>query len=244
VPFLKINNNMEYLIKENNKENNKEISKEWTTETPFYFYKTTNLINGMFYYGSGSRPNYLGSGIRLTMAIKKYGKENFHIEKLRFFKTRKDAYYYEDRFLKLYKVNSLVESYNLINSGDNGTYGFKHSQETKDKLSAAHKGKTISQEQKDKLSAVRKGKPLSQETKDKLSAAKKGKPRKPQSQEHKDKLSAAQIGKTHSQETKDKLSAAKKGKPKSQEHKDKLSAAKKGKKRGNYKKKIILKQLS
>jgi group I intron endonuclease len=215
---------MEYL-------NNKEISKVWTTETPFYFYKTTNLINGKFYYGSGSRPNYLGSGVRLTRAIKKYGKENFHIEKLRFFKTREDAYYYEDRFLKLHKINSLVESYNLINSGDTGTCGLKHSQETKDKMSAASKGKPKSQESKDKMSAAKQN--MSQETKDKLSAAQTG---KKATQETKDKLSEMRrgcgnqmFGKKHSQETRDKIGVKSKGrnvgKNHSQETKDKMSAA-------------------
>jgi hypothetical protein len=199
------------------------ISKEWTTETPFYFYKTTNLINGKFYYGSGSRMDYLGSGTNLIRAIKKYGKENFRIEKLRFFKTRKDAFYYEDRFLKLYKVNSLVESYNLINSGKTGTCGLKMSQESRDKMSAAKQN--MSQETKDKMSELRKGKPKSQEHKDKIIKANTGKKR---SQETKDKMSLSK--QNVSQETKDKISAAHKGKPKSQEHKDKMSAANTGKK--------------
>ena len=42
-------------------------------------YKTSNLINGMFYIGKDSknRPTYLGSGILLNNDIRKYGKENF-----------------------------------------------------------------------------------------------------------------------------------------------------------------------
>ena len=42
-------------------------------------YKTTNLITGKIYVGQDSRdnPQYLGSGIILSYAIKKYGKENF-----------------------------------------------------------------------------------------------------------------------------------------------------------------------
>jgi hypothetical protein len=221
---------MEYLI---SKENKKKISKEWTTETPFYFYKTTNLINGMFYYGSGSKVDYLGSGKHLIRAIKKYGKENFRIEKLRFFKTREDAFYYEDRFLKLYKVNSLVESYNLTNSGDNGTYGLKMSQESKDKMSLSKKGKIVSLETKDKMREANTGKTHSQETKDKMSAAKQN-----VSQETKDKMSAAKKGKPHSQESKDKIGVAHKNKIVSQETKDKMREAKQGKKRGKYKKKI------
>lgn len=42
-------------------------------------YLTTNLINGKKYIGADSRdlPSYLGSGIIIKQAIKKYGKENF-----------------------------------------------------------------------------------------------------------------------------------------------------------------------
>ena len=42
-------------------------------------YKTTNQVNGKWYIGKyqGTRPGYLGSGVALSNAIKKYGKENF-----------------------------------------------------------------------------------------------------------------------------------------------------------------------
>jgi len=47
-----------------------------------YIYKTTNLITKKFYIGKHSSQNieidtYLGSGILLERAIKKYGKHNF-----------------------------------------------------------------------------------------------------------------------------------------------------------------------
>jgi hypothetical protein len=50
----------------------------------FIIYKTTNLINGKYYIGRHSTENindgYLGSGVALRNAIKKYGKENFKRE--------------------------------------------------------------------------------------------------------------------------------------------------------------------
>ena len=58
-----------------------------------YIYKTTNLLNGNFYVGMHSTSDlndgYLGSGVRLTRSIKKYGKENFSIEILEFLPNRK-----------------------------------------------------------------------------------------------------------------------------------------------------------
>ena len=42
-------------------------------------YKTTNLINGKIYIGKDSNNNehYIGSGVKLLKAIKKYGRSNF-----------------------------------------------------------------------------------------------------------------------------------------------------------------------
>ena len=49
------------------------------------------------------------------------------------------------------------------------------SNETRAKMSAAHKGRVVSEETRAKMSAARKGKQLSEETRAKMSAAKKGK---------------------------------------------------------------------
>jgi hypothetical protein len=51
----------------------------------FYIYKTTNLINNKIYIGYHvsddiQNDNYLGSGDKLKLAIKKYGKHNFSRE--------------------------------------------------------------------------------------------------------------------------------------------------------------------
>ncbi len=47
-----------------------------------YIYKTTNLVNGKIYIGKALEPKqgYLGSGIKLAGAIKKYGRNNFKKE--------------------------------------------------------------------------------------------------------------------------------------------------------------------
>ena len=45
-------------------------------------YCTTNLINGKKYIGSdtNNNPYYLGSGVSIIKAIKKYGRNNFKKE--------------------------------------------------------------------------------------------------------------------------------------------------------------------
>jgi hypothetical protein len=57
-----------------------------------FLYKTTNLINGKYYYGMHSTykldDGYLGSGKMLRYSIRKYGKKNFSIEIIEFFDTR------------------------------------------------------------------------------------------------------------------------------------------------------------
>lgn len=100
-----------------------------------------------------------------------------------------DRPYFELQFLPPSEHKSLHRA---------GKPGFPHSDETKKKLSEAHKGKTKSEQTKRKMSESQKGKTLSDETKQKMSAAKKGKPspRKgkphgPMSAEQKQKLSEA-----------------------------------------------------
>jgi len=64
-----------------------------------YFYKIENIINGKFYYGIHSTNNiddgYMGSGVRLNQAYKKYGESNFKKTILKYFNTREDAANYE-----------------------------------------------------------------------------------------------------------------------------------------------------
>lgn len=64
-----------------------------------FVYKTTNKLNGHFYYGVHNTDNiddgYLGSGVSLKKAIKKYGVENFNREILQFFDTFDEAFEYE-----------------------------------------------------------------------------------------------------------------------------------------------------
>lgn len=106
-----------------------------------YFYKITNIVNGHFYYGIHSTDNiddgYMGSGVAIKNAIKKYGIENFEKEILKFFETRKEASDYEEEnvTMSLIKEN---DCYNVIPGGDkypvNGMITVFDSLENKNKL--------------------------------------------------------------------------------------------------------------
>jgi len=83
------------------------------------------------------------------------------------------------------------------------SYGKKHTDKQKQKISQALKGRTFTQEHKDNLSQSKKGKPKPKHIADKLRILRKG---KRNSQEHKDKCSQVLKGRTFTQESKQKMS--------------------------------------
>lgn len=117
----------------------------------YYIYKTTNILNGKYYVGfhKTNNPNdsYLGSGVRLIDAIKKYGVENFKKEILFEFDTQEEAEAKEREIVNLDFVKDR-NTYNVSLGGnvcvlygkDNGFYGKTHTKEAKDKMSNAKKG--------------------------------------------------------------------------------------------------------
>jgi hypothetical protein len=105
-------------------------------------YITTNLINGKKYIGSDSKnnPKYLGSGVFLNKAIKKYGKENFKkeilakIDSIDIMKELEEYYieyynaYNSDMFYNATKYSSGITSFpkdkikNIINANKGNKY--------------------------------------------------------------------------------------------------------------------------
>lgn len=107
--------------------NSEVISTNNSTNTKkcFYVYKTTNLINGKIYIGKSKyRPgykNYLGSGVVLEHAVKKYGKENFKKEILEEFFTEEEAFNAEKFYIKFYDSQNHDIGYNIADGGGDYT---------------------------------------------------------------------------------------------------------------------------
>lgn len=190
-------------------------------------YITTNKITGTKYLGKKVKDHvsYLGSGIYLNHAITKYGKENFE-KKIICIVERDEAARIERELSIIWSVfNDRERWYNLRPGGNGGSTpgamkGRKLSQETKDKISIANRGKRRTPGQRKKMSEAFKGRTHTDEYKRKmsqkltgrvLSESHKQKLRVAKSAEHKQKIGAAHLGKIRgplSNETKDKLSLA------------------------------------
>lgn len=128
-----------------------------------FIYKTTNLVNNKIYVGKAkyNNPNYFGSGLKITSAIKKYGKHNFTKTIL---EECDDEIVSEREIYWISYFRSTDDSigYNISQGGEGGR----------------HYWATLTEEQR-------------AEHNKKISKAKRGKPRKPHSEETKRKMAAA-----------------------------------------------------
>ena len=94
-----------------------------------FTYKTANLINGRYYLGMHSTnridDGYIGSGKRLYYEISKYGKDNFKLEVLEYFRSREELVQAEINLITeedLKNTNCL----NLSKGGSGGIRGEAH----------------------------------------------------------------------------------------------------------------------
>ena len=121
----------------------------------YIIYKTTNLINNHFYIGKHQcktlNDGYLGSGIKLKQAIKKYGKENFKREVLFIFDNEEDMTNKEKELVTEELVKDSM-CYNLTIGGEGGPifFGKHHSEKTKQLLRENHKAVKLTDEQRKK----------------------------------------------------------------------------------------------
>ena len=141
-----------------------------------FIYITTNMINGKKYIGQKRFDNlwrnYLGSGVTLKKAIKKYGKENFSREIVALSYSKIESNLLEIEFIKIHNAVDNEDYYNISTGGDSGSVGSKYimSEDHKQKISLATKGKTKNRTKKRKgVKGTNLGIKKSEETKLKMS---------------------------------------------------------------------------
>jgi len=125
-----------------------------------YIYATFNLVNGKFYVGShmsNKDPNsdkYLGSGVRIKYAIRKYGRVNFKREIIEFYHGEDIE---EFRDLETYWINSLEAvtlGYNLKESANSP---YTEGKSVGDKIAKTLRGVPKSESHKRNLSKSKQG---------------------------------------------------------------------------------------
>lgn len=151
----------------------------------YCIYRITNLVNGKTYVGQHMYKvlddKYMGSGVLLKRAIKKYGINSFKKEILVFNVSCKSQI---DLLEKVFieSERKKVGSRNCYNLAKGGGGGGPWTEEHRKYISELFKKRVFSEEHKKKLSEKaklrpcnRKGVKLSEETKKKIGEANKGK---------------------------------------------------------------------
>lgn len=170
-------------------------------------YKITNKINGKIYIGQTTQEPKLrwqkhctpfsARKMIVSKSIQKYGKENFLFEVIDNANSLDELNEKEVYWINHFDSRNKEKGYNIAFGGDNK----KMTDETKEKLSLVHKGKSkppMSEEHRRKISEAAKKRKLSPETKE--------------------KIRLAHLGLKPTKETKKKLSLVKKGKKQKREH--------------------------
>lgn len=117
----------------------------------YIVYQITNLINGKIYVGCHVTKNindsYMGSGIAIVKAIKKYGKENFKKEILAECNNQEMMLDLERKIVN----NEFVKNQNTYNMVRGGNYDTR-TDRTKPEISKKLKGRIFSEETRKKMS--------------------------------------------------------------------------------------------
>lgn len=210
-------------------------------------YKTTNLINNKIYVGKDkhNNPKYLGSGLKIKLAIKKYGKDNFYKEILEYCTDEEELN--EREIYWILKNNSIDRNlgYNITVGGEGGDtisnnpnkerIRLNHSQKMKEYHRNNPKEKKIYVKKKDDPNWVNPNKGKKRIGEKRISS-KRGIPN-PKHSEWMKKNNPFK-GKTHSLKEIERI--RERGKqPKSNEHKRKISESLMGNKPGNMREVIV-----
>lgn len=131
-----------------------------------YFVYTHTAPNGKVYVGITNRTPKIrwgkdGIGYKRNAhfygAIRKYGWNLIKHEILFSNLSKEKACQIEIELIQKYDSTNRLNGYNISTGGESGTSGIKLSKETREKLSAAHKGRKLSEEHKKRLSESHKG---------------------------------------------------------------------------------------
>jgi hypothetical protein len=170
---------------------------------PTYIYVKRHSVTGKLYFGKTNRDfrkmlSYKGSGTYWKNHVAKHGPKFVETIWVSYFTDIHDLVNYSLWFSYYFDIvkdnnwaNQIIET--GVGGGVSGiNKGRKHSTETKEKMSASHKGKTCGKRSEEfciKNSFAMLGKKHSEETKKKFSIARKGRKLKPHSLEAKEKMS-------------------------------------------------------
>lgn len=172
-------------------------------------YISTNLVNGKKYIGMDRKndPTYLGSGLYIKQAIKKYGKDNFIKEVLEVCNSMEHLLEREKFWIKYYNASEDKNFYNIHTGGQGGDITIYLSDENievwKQKISDTKTGRKFG--------------PISDDKKNAISAG--------LNKYYENGGVAPLQGKNHSNETKNKISNSHKGKKFTEEHVNNLKDA-------------------
>ena len=175
-----------------------------------FIYKTTCPVNGKIYIGKheGSEDDgYIGSGKMFQRALRKYGKENFKREILRYCNTLHELRIWEHVYIKKYHSQDPRIGYNIASGDVNSSeYNPAKLPEVREKMSkkkkgkiSSFRGKTLSDEAKRKISEKNKGRIMSDDFREKVREIGK-------------KRGGFMNGRHHTDEAKRKISEATRGK--------------------------------
>ncbi len=165
----------------------------------------------------------------LQKSWNKYGMDNFEfsvIEEV----IINDLLEREQYYINYYNVSNRNDGYNLLPTAGNNL-GYKHTNETKEKMRKPHGAMSKEAKENMKISASKRDKSMYSNPERNMKISK-ANINKKYSEETKKKMSESRNGKKHSEETKKKMSESKKGKLISNETKKKISDALKGNKNG------------
>ena len=215
-------------------------------------YKAENKINGKIYIGQTTKSfekrirqhtvrSKNGSHLVIHRAIRKYGFECFDWIILQKCYSETHLNLAEKAYIQLYKLQG-KKLYNSTDGGE-GSTGYRHSEESRIKISKSGIGRKFSEDTRRKISASNKGRKLSDEQKKKMSDAIKGEKHpwwgKKLPEKTKDKISKSNTGKTRTEESKNKMREKATGVIRSEETKRKMSESHKGRAAWNKGKKGI-----